>query len=398
MNKRGTRQGVENLWISRSGERTKLYGTGHQWRARYVDTAGRERTKRFRLKAEANEWLKQITRSGEDIAPPVQGVWTLSHQFAEWIRRAHIAETTRATRRHTWRAHVEPRWGDTQVTDIDPPGVKAWVADLAEKGTGVPTIENALGVLRMVLEDAVSDKRLIRNPCDGVKAPKRGPSKKARKLCYLSHEQVEQLAAAMGDDGTVVRTLAYTGIRWGELAALSVAAVDLKRRRLDIDRTVAEADGKLVWKAPKDYERRSVPIPPFLADELKSLTEGKSPEDLVFTAPEGGVLRLSLWRPRVFNKRRDGLKDFPKITPHDCRHTAASLTVSAGGNVLALARMLGHEDPSITLKTYSDLFDSDLDALADVLGKARTAALKQPTTTDTDTESEHKNVPGTQKP
>lgn len=393
--KRSTRQGVENLWISRSGERTKLYGQGRQWRARYVDSAGQERTRRFRLKGEATEWLKQITRSGDDIAPPVSGEWSVANQFAEWIRRASIAETTRATRRHTWNAHVSPRWGDAQVTEIDPPGVKAWVADLAEAKTGVATIENALGVLRMVLEDAVSDKRLLRNPCDGVKAPKRGPSKKQRRQCYLSHEQVDQLAAAVGDDGTVVRFLAYTGLRWGEMAALSVSAVDLKRRRLDVDRTVAEADGKLAWKAPKDYERRSVPFPEFLADELKLRMAGKSPDDLVFTAAEGGVLRGSAWRPRVFNKARDGIDGFPKITPNDLRHTCASLVVSAGGNVLTLARMLGHEDPSITLTTYADLFDTDLDALADVLGTGRTKALAQPTGTADNSSPETKNVPST---
>jgi integrase len=105
---------------------------------------------------------------------------------------------------------------------------------------------------------------------------------------------------------------------------------------------------------------------------------GKGGDDLVFSAREGGVLRVSHWRPRVFNPARDSLKGFPKVTPHDLRHTAASLAVSAGGNVLALARMLGHEDPSVTLRVYADLFDSDLDALADVLTKARAAALKQP--------------------
>jgi hypothetical protein len=70
------------------------------------------------------------------------------------------------------------------------------------------------------------------------------------------------------------------------------------------------------------------------------------------------------------------------------------LAVSAGGNVLALARMLGHEDPSPTLRTYADLFDSDLDALADVLDQHRTAAL-QPSTANSDSETDGENVPGT---
>ena len=58
------------------------------------------------------------------------------------------------------------------------------------------------------------------------------------------------------------------------------------------------------------------------------------------------------------------------MTPHDLRHTAASLAVSAGVNVLALARMLGHKDPSVTLRVYADLFDTDLDAVAITLDSA----------------------------
>jgi hypothetical protein len=56
-----------------------------------------------------------------------------------------------------------------------------------------------------------------------------------------------------------------------------------------------------------------------------------------------------------------------KITPHDLRHTAASLAVSAGVNVLALQRMLGHKSAKVTLDTYADLFDTDLDAVANTM-------------------------------
>jgi integrase len=388
---RGQRQGVENLWVSRSGRQTKLYGNGMQYRARYVDTSGKEHTRRFKYKADAKDWLKQITRGGVDIAPPVTGEWTVAQQFSQWIRKADIAQTTRATRQHTWRAHVSDKWGDLQLTKVSPPDVKAWVSDLVDAGTGVPTIENALGVLRMVLKDAADDGRLIRNPCEGINAPKRQHKSRA----YLTHQQVEQLATAAREvDGLVVRLLAYTGLRWGEMAALTVGSVDMLRRRLQITEAVAEADGRLEWKSPKDHERRSVPFPVFLADELGKQMVGKGRDDLVCSASKGGPLRVSHWRPRVFNVARDSLKDFPKVTPHDLRHTAASLAVSAGGNVLALARMLGHEDPSLTLRTYADLFDSDLDALADVLDQHRAAALG-PSIANGSSETEEENVPST---
>jgi integrase len=55
------------------------------------------------------------------------------------------------------------------------------------------------------------------------------------------------------------------------------------------------------------------------------------------------------------------------VTPHDLRHTCASLAVSAGVNVLALQRMLGHQSAKVTLDTYADLFDDDLDAVSATL-------------------------------
>lgn len=68
-------------------------------------------------------------------------------------------------------------------------------------------------------------------------------------------------------------------------------------------------------------------------------------------------------------------ESFPSITPHDLRHTAASLAVSAGANVKAVQRMLWHAKPSMTLDVYADLFDADLDDAATNLDVAiRSAA------------------------
>jgi integrase len=60
---------------------------------------------------------------------------------------------------------------------------------------------------------------------------------------------------------------------------------------------------------------------------------------------------------------------FPIITPHDLRHTAASLAVSAGANVKAVQRMLGHASAAMTLDVYADLFDEDLSAVSDALNR-----------------------------
>jgi integrase len=106
-----------------------------------------------------------------------------------------------------------------------------------------------------------------------------------------------------------------------------------------------------------------VPVPAFVLDELSVQCKDKTPGDLVFPSRDGGYLprpkSSTGWFQAAVKKAK-----VQKITPHDLRHTCASLAVSAGVNVLALQRMLGHTSAKMTLDTYADLFDDDLDAVA----------------------------------
>ena len=380
--KRGRRAGVDDRWHKSNGERTGRYGVGMRWRARYTDDTGTERAKMFSRKVDALMWLDdEITpalATGTYVTPEA-GQVTVASVYASWsASQGHISPKTATTRRNVWTSRVQPAWGSVVVVDVKTSAVKAWVAKLAADGVGTPTIENAFGVLRQVMGAALDDKRIPRNPCDGVKLPKRQHADRG----YLSHVQVAALADACGRNSEAVKFLIYTGLRWGEMAALRVQDFDMLRRRVNVSRSVTESGG-LVWSTPKTHERRSVPFPAVLADELSALMVGKGRDDLVFTDLRGGVLRNSNWRARVFEpavtKCQKSDETFPSITPHDLRHTAASLAVSAGANVKAVQRMLGHARASMTLNTYADLFDDDLDSVAVNLDAAiRSAAVPLP--------------------
>jgi integrase len=183
----------------------------------------------------------------------------------------------------------------------------------------------------------------------------------------------------MAEYATVIRFLAYTGLRWGEMAALQVDAMDMLRRRVNVQRGVAEVKGQLVWSTPKSYERRSVPFPKFLAGDLAALMVGKRRDDLAFTTRSDRVLRVSHFRPRVFGPAVERLvatvAGFPRVTPHDLRHTAASLAISGGANPKAVQTMLGHQSAALTLDTYADLFPDDLELVSAALDQARQIAL-----------------------
>lgn len=389
--KRNRRAGVADRWHKTIYDAdgtartvpSAAYGKGKRWRARYVDDTGREYTKLFGRKTDAETWLATdivpALATGTHVAPSAGRV-TVAQVYQSWVAtQAHVSAKTAASRRSTWASRVEPQWGDAPVVDVRTAAVRAWVAAMVTEGVGVPTIENAYGLLRQVLSAAVEDRRIPRNPCEGIKLPKRKHADRG----YLSHAQVGALAAAVDRHPEVIRFLAYTGLRWGEMAALRVCDFDMLRRRVNVSRSVTESGG-LVWSTPKTWERRSVPFPAALAPELAALMVGKGREDAVFTDQRGGVLRNSNYRARVFEPAVRAVQaaavaqrarevavageastpEFPTITPHDLRHTAASLAVSAGANVKAVQRMLGHAKASMTLDVYADLFDEDLDAVA----------------------------------
>jgi site-specific recombinase XerD len=131
-----------------------------------------------------------------------------------------------------------------------------------------------------------------------------------------------------------------------------------------------------------DEYRNTHVAPKFLVDEPDALKAGKRPKDLLFTGDRGGVLRNGNFRRDVFDHatRAAGLDG---LTPHELRHTAASLAVSAGANVKAIQRMLGHASAAMTLDVYAGLFDDDLDGLADRIDEAHVySACTQETAND----------------
>jgi integrase len=211
----------------------------------------------------------------------------------------------------------------------------------------------------------LGDNRLARNAAAGVDLP-RLPTVEHR---YLTHKQVAALAEEIGAYRLLVLTLAYCGLRWGEVAALKVRHVDLMRGRLTVTEAVADTNGVMVFGTPKSHQTRSVPLPRFLRGDLANHLAGKTQDDLVFTAPRGGVLRVQNFRRRYFDlaAREVGLHG---LVLHELRHTAASLAISAEATVKAVQQMLGHKSASMTLDVNSGLFGDELDAVADRLDAA----------------------------
>src|SRR3954451_24088358 len=308
------------------------------WCLRYVNPeTGRERTETFRLKRDAERRLTEIEASKltGSYVDPRAGKVTVSVWAERWLDvQVQLNATTHARYRSILDVHVIPRWGQVEVAKVRHSDVQKWVADLSSERSPA-TVRKIHRVLSQVLGSAVKDGRLVRNVAEGIALP-RVRSKERR---YLTHEQVSDLAAACAavpvskyastteaDRGAyrlLVLFLAYTGLRWGELAGLRVGRLDLMRRR------ASKAGTPMWWRT---FQRA-------VFDEA-SVAVGL-----------------------------DGL------TPHALRHTAASLAIAAGADVKVVQQMLGHKSATMTLDLYGHLFPDRLDTVADAMDTACTVAL-----------------------
>ncbi|PRC42815.1 site-specific integrase, partial [Mycobacterium sp. ITM-2017-0098] len=297
---------------------------------------------------------------------------TVAELAPDWLGRKKQATAVSHYRmlESAWRVHVAPKWGKTAVADVDQLAVEAWISAMSRDGAGSTTVRRAYGVLSGILGDAVKARRLALNPARGVENL---PRKSRKRHVYLSAEDVERLAEAAGAHGPLVLLLAYTGLRWGEAISLRVKDVGFLRRRLLVHENAVQLGVDHAVGPTKGREARSVPCARFVLDELSVLCTGKDSEDLVFEHSGGGFLPRPKSHRGWFASavRQASVQD---ITPHDLRHTCASLAISAGVNVLTLQRMLGHKSAAITLDVYADLFDEDLDKAADALDARRPAS------------------------
>lgn len=290
---------------------------------------------------------------------------------AAWLAgQSHLKPSSWRPLEIAWRLHVQPIWGPRAVGSIRHSEVQEWVTELTGR-KGATTVIRAYGVLASLLDVAVLDRRIPANAARGVNLPR----KTGKKRVYLSHEQVELLAANAKEHETLVLFLAYTGLRWGEATALRVRSLDALRLRVNVTENAVMSGGLITVGTPKSHTARSVPYPGFLSVPLAKLCEGKERDALLF----GNGLHhvrlphsLKSWLVNAVKASQDADPTFERVTIHDLRHTAASLAISTGTNVKAVQRMLGHASAAMTLDTYADLFEDDLDAVATALDKART--------------------------
>ena len=251
---------------------------------------------------------------------------------------------------------------DTREVKRHTPHVRGVIESMAE--TLAPaTVRTNYAVLKAVMNAAVEADLVVKSPCRGVRLP----SGKRRERATLTPEDLERLAAGMRQEyRPIVYVAGVLGLRWSEVAGLRVRHLDFLRRTLTVTDTVAEVSGRLLPATTKSpASRRTLAVPPFLMAMLAEHLASKGrpdPDDLVFAAPAGGLLRAANFRVRVWAPAVEaaGIGD---LTFHGLRHAAASFMVGAGEHPRVIQHRLGHSTARLSLELYAHVSEAaDRDA------------------------------------
>ncbi|HEU5306146.1 MAG TPA: tyrosine-type recombinase/integrase [Acidimicrobiia bacterium] len=327
-----------------------------RWEARYRDPLGHQRTKTFATKADARAFLAATQTDvmrGQWLDPAGARItyreWS-EHYFATAV---HKRATTAARDRTVNDKHFIPRIGTRRLGSLTPLDVRDLVEEMSRR-LAPATVRTNYGVLRTILRSAVDTDLIAQSPCRGVRLP---PDTKRRR--FLSADELIRLAQASPVEYRAMVFLAgVLGLRWSEIAGLRVSRIDLARRTLEVAETCAEVNGRISFAEPKTAaSRRTLRVPEFLAALLAEHLASRGhpgPDALVFVAPQGGPLRRTTFRTRVFQPavRRAELDG---ITFHELRHTSAGLMIEMGAHIEAIKQRLGHSTIRVTSDVYGSL-------------------------------------------
>lgn len=239
-----------------------------------------KRRRSFKTLREAQVFEAEVVAAraqGSVIDPGRGDKITLEFAYKSWLATRRPEFTAKVLRgvEDNWRLHVGKRWAAYPLTKIHRSDVQDWANEMT---CSPRTVRWRHTLLRQILEHAVAEQWLGRNAAAGTKFP---PLKHFEHT-YLTPEQVDRLAELTGSD--VVLFLAYTGLRWGELAGLRVQDIRLADRRIAVRRSLTDVAGTLVEGATKSRAgTRLVPVVDRLVPLLRARIEGRGPDELAIT-------------------------------------------------------------------------------------------------------------------
>lgn len=267
---------------------------------------------------------------------------------------ARLKQSTLLTKKTVLQTHILPFFGNKPINEIKASDVRRWQAKLMSSPNNYSQtyLKKINTELNSIINYAKRFYDLNTNPCG--KAGTIGKAK-AEEMDYWTYNEYIAFREGVKDKPLsyiCFEVLYWTGMREGELLALSHTDIDFDNKLISINRTYQRIGGKDVFTSPKTRKsKRKIPIPDFLCQELSDYIQSRymlDADERLFP-----ITKSYLSHEMIRGCKNTGVK---KIRIHDIRHSHASLLINQGCDALMLADRLGHEKVSTTLNTYSHLF------------------------------------------
>ena len=267
---------------------------------------------------------------------------------------ARLKQSTLLTKKTVLQTHILPFFGNKPINEIKASDVRRWQAKLMSSPNNYSQtyLKKINTELNSIINYAKRFYDLNTNPCG--KAGTIGKAK-AEEMDYWTYDEYIDFREGVKDKPLsyiCFEVLYWTGMREGELLALSPTDIDFDNKLISINRTYQRIGGKDVFTSPKTRKsKRKIPIPDFLCQELSDYIQSRymlDADERLFP-----ITKSYLSHEMIRGCKNTGVK---KIRIHDIRHSHASLLINQGCDALMLADRLGHEKVSTTLNTYSHLF------------------------------------------
>jgi integrase len=330
-----------------------------RWQASYLTASGERRGagKTFATKTDADRWLSTVE---SDL---VRGTWV-----DDTLGRATFGDY--ATRWLQTNPRIGPRWRETcernlrlhlaslkpvTLRELNPTVIRQWHTTALAGSGGRTSIAQSYRFVRAVLNTAVADGAIARNPCHIRGA---GSDRATERPIATPAEVVALIEAITPRYRAAVALAAWCGLRRGEILGLHRSDVDVANATVTVRRTRTEmlSSSERFDGPPKtDAGYRTVSIPPHIMPIVEHHLDTFAGEYRVFVGRSGEPMRGDAVR-LAFERAREAA-GLPNLRFHDLRHTGQTMAAMAGANLADLMRRLGHSS-MVAAKRYLHASDS----------------------------------------
>ena len=335
------------------------------YQARCRDSQGRQRAKSFKTLAEAKAFKNQadVDRRNGGLPDQRPDHMTFNDLADAWVRSKQHRPTTARRRDGILNKHLLPALGHLTLDKIRHTLLQDLVNFWATDGLAPNTIRNHVQVLTSVLERAVKDDVLRKNPAKGLELPK---IHRIEPRALTPDECIELIKAAGETYAPILEIFLATGCRWSELAEMNVEDFSPKDHSLQVRKSKTDAGNRTIIL---NASEAAVITKHLLATGRTGAADGP-----LFTSPQGERLIYSNFRRRVFIPaiQKAGITE---VTLHTLRRTHATMLITDGHNAKAVQSRMGHASVQTTLSYYAVATDEDRHAtstaMSAYLDKAR---------------------------